>query len=79
MDVIKILAQLRQEREQIDEALLSLERLARSRGRTRGQPPAWMPEVTTKRRGRPLGSKSNARATRAAATRGERSLSLNPE
>jgi hypothetical protein len=32
MDVTRILAQLRQEREQIEEALLSLERLARSRG-----------------------------------------------
>jgi len=58
MDVAKILAELRQEREQIEEAILSLERLARGRGRRRGRPPAWMAEITEKRRGRPPGSKN---------------------
>jgi hypothetical protein len=56
MDVSKILAELRQEREQLEEAILSLERLARGRGRRRGRPPAWMTEA--KRRGRPPGSKN---------------------
>ncbi len=56
MDVTKMLADLRQEREQIEEAILSLERLARGRGKRRGRPPAWMQEV--KRRGRPPGSKN---------------------
>jgi hypothetical protein len=60
MDVSKILAELREERQQIEEAILSLERLARGRGRRRGRPPAWMAEVTTKRRGRPPGSKNKA-------------------
>ena len=58
MDVAKILAELRQEREQIEEAIVSLERLARGRGRRRGRPPGWMTEITTKRRGRPPGSKN---------------------
>ena len=58
MDVAKILAELRQEREQIEEAILSLERLARGRGRRRGRPPSWMTEITAKRRGRPPGSKN---------------------
>ena len=61
MDVSKILAELRQEREQIEEAILSLERLARGRGRRRGRPPAWMAAMnvaTPKRRGRPPGSKN---------------------
>src|SRR5207249_7518422 len=57
MDVSKILTELREEREQIEEAILSLERLARGRGRRRGRPPSWMSEMTTKRRGRPPGSK----------------------
>jgi hypothetical protein len=66
MDVTKILAELRQEREQIEEAILSLERLARGRGRRRGRPPAWMTAVT-KKRGRPPGSKNKAMsATKAA-------------
>jgi hypothetical protein len=56
MDVAKILVDLRQEREQLEEAILSLERLALGRGRRRGRPPSWMVEV--KRRGRPPGSKN---------------------
>ncbi len=56
MDVLKMLADLRREREQLEEAILTLERLAQGRGRRRGRPPTWMVEV--KRRGRPLGSKN---------------------
>lgn len=56
MDVGKILQDLRQEREQLEEAIISLERLARGRGKRRGRPPAWLAEV--KRRGRPPGSKN---------------------
>ena len=56
MDVSKILADLRQEREQLEEAILSLERLASGRGRRRGRPPSWMSEA--KKRGRPADSKN---------------------
>lgn len=66
MDVTKMLAELRQEREQIEEAIMSLERLARGRGKRRGRPPAWMSAL--KKRGRPPGSKSkNTSATKATA------------
>jgi DNA invertase Pin-like site-specific DNA recombinase len=58
MDVTKILAELKAEREQIEEAILSLERLAQGRGRKRGRPPSWMAETAMKRRGRPPGSKN---------------------
>ncbi len=64
MDVIKMLADLRQEREQLEEAILTLERLARGRGRRRGRPPAWMTEL--KRRGRPPGSKNKTKESAAA-------------
>jgi len=64
MDVLKMLAELRQEREQLAEAILTLERLARGRGRRRGRPPAWMTEL--KRRGRPPGSKNKAKESAAA-------------
>ena len=64
MDVMKMLAELRQEREQLEEAILTLERLARGRGRRRGRPPAWMTEL--KRRGRPPGSKNKAKESAAA-------------
>ena len=55
-DVQEILAQLKAEREQIEEAILSLERLARGRGTGPGRPPNWMADVTPRRRGRPPGS-----------------------
>jgi hypothetical protein len=64
MDVIKMLADLRQEREQIEEAIITLERLARGRSKRRGRPPAWMQAI--KRRGRPPGSKNKARESAAA-------------
>ena len=62
MDVSKILIELKSERQQIEEAILSLERLARGQGRRRGRPPAWLAEVTGKRRGRPPGSKNKSAA-----------------
>jgi hypothetical protein len=59
MDVSKILAELKAEREQIEEAIGSLERLARGRSRGPGRPPSWMSDTTApKRRGRPPGSKN---------------------
>jgi hypothetical protein len=64
MDILKMLADLRQEREQIEEAIMTLERLARGRGRRRGRPPAWM--TTVKRRGRPPGSKNKSKEAQAA-------------
>jgi len=60
MDVAKMLTELRQEREHIEEAILTLERLAQGRGRRRGRPPAWMTEI--KRRGRPPGSKNKPKS-----------------
>ena len=63
MDVLKMLADLRREREQIEEAILTLERLAQGQGKRRGRPPAWMSAI--KKRGRPPGSK-NKKETAAA-------------
>jgi DNA invertase Pin-like site-specific DNA recombinase len=64
MDVLKMLADLRQEREQIEEAIMTLERLARGQGKRRGRPPAWM--AALKRRGRPPGSKNRPKEAAAA-------------
>lgn len=60
-----MLADLRSEREQIEEAIMTLERLARGRGRRRGRPPAWMSNI--KRRGRPPGSKNKPKSEKASA------------
>jgi hypothetical protein len=68
MDVAKILTELRQEREQIEQAILTLERLARGRGRRRGRPPLWMTELKKRGPGRPPGSKNKNQAAKTAAT-----------
>jgi DNA invertase Pin-like site-specific DNA recombinase len=65
MDLNKMLADLRLEREQIEEAIMTLERLARGRGKRRGRPPAWMNQI--KRRGRPPGSKNRPKSEAPAA------------
>ncbi len=56
MDLNKMLAELKLERQRLEDAMLTLEQLARGRGRRRGRPPAWMSQI--KRRGRPPGSKN---------------------
>jgi hypothetical protein len=46
MNLHKTLKDLREERERIEEAILSLERLILSRGkRGRGRPPKWLAEA----------------------------------
>jgi hypothetical protein len=60
MDLEAILQQLREERDQVDESILAMERLQIGLGRRRGRPPKWLAEVKaaaeTKKRGRPPGS-----------------------
>jgi hypothetical protein len=61
MDLTKVLDELRTELHQVDEAILSLERMALGTGKRRGRPPAWMVaarEAPVKKRGRPPGSKN---------------------
>ncbi len=58
MDVGEILDNLRQEREQLEDAIISLERLARGRGKRRGRPPAWLAEA--RKRSRTVGAKSKS-------------------
>lgn len=63
MDITHVLNELRLERQQLKEAILSLERLAAGGARRRGRPPAWMARLKDetpgkRRRGRPPGSKN---------------------
>jgi hypothetical protein len=53
MDILRMLSDLRAEREQIEEAILALERLARGQGKRRGRPPKWLSAVS------PLGESSD--------------------
>jgi hypothetical protein len=60
MDINKMLTELRTERKNLEQAIVTLERLAAGRGKRRGRPPAWISAV--KRRGRPPGSKNKPKA-----------------
>jgi hypothetical protein len=65
MDIGKVLEELRTELEQVDEAIMSLERMALGAGKRRGRPPAWMAalkEAPARKRGRPPGSKNKTGA-----------------
>jgi hypothetical protein len=66
MNINKMLEELTAERTRLDEAIITLRRLAVGSGRSgkrRGRPPAWMSDlVVGKRRGRPPGSKNKTSA-----------------
>lgn len=58
-----MLDELRREKDQLEEAIATLERLASGRGKRRGRPPAWMAKHREgKRLGRPPGSKNKKKA-----------------
>jgi hypothetical protein len=68
MDVQAILKELRAEREQLDEAIIALQRMQAGAGKRRGRPPAWMKAAaeqtqaaSTPKRGR----RPKAKATKA--------------
>jgi len=68
MDITKMLAELHEERDHVDEAILVLSRLAAAAPRRRGRPPKWVSNqnpAEPKRRGRPPGSKMSAAARKA--------------
>lgn len=56
MNITQMLTELREERENIEQAILVLERIGLGQGKRRGRPPAWVKGI--KRRGRPKGSKN---------------------
>jgi hypothetical protein len=74
MDITKMLADLRAERDQVSEAIVVLERLAVGRGRRRGRPPKWMAEV--KRRGRRRGVRTHHLTVDSGASEGFNVVSL---
>lgn len=62
MDIVKMVAALREERALLEEVIVATERLARGQGKRRGRPPAWMSAMrnAAPRRGRPPGSKNKS-------------------
>jgi hypothetical protein len=55
-----MIAELRAERERVEQAIVLLERIAAGSGPRRGRPPAWVSQLKT--RGRPKGSKNKPKA-----------------
>ena len=47
MDVLKILSDLRSERQRVQEAILAIERLAAGSAKRRGRPPKWMSKINS--------------------------------
>ena len=58
-----MIAELHAERAAIDEALVTLERLARGRGNRRGRPPAWMALVRSSKPGPTLARRTRTLST----------------
>ena len=63
MDLTAIIKELIDERNLVEKAILSVEKIAAQRGRRRGRPPAWMALLAGKtsehkKRGRPPGKKA---------------------
>ena len=65
MDISRILADLRAERVQIEEAIITLERLAEGRGKRRGRPPTWLVEARKQDSAPPLVAKGKEKAAKA--------------
>ncbi|HLJ45279.1 MAG TPA: hypothetical protein VKU01_04695 [Bryobacteraceae bacterium] len=69
MDITKLLDELKSERRMVEDAIITLERLAKGLGKRRGRPPGWMatrPDSAPRRRGRPPGSKNKPKDVSAA-------------
>jgi hypothetical protein len=67
VDIEGILKQLRLRREQVEQSIITLERLQLGGGPRRGRPPKWLQEANQaegapKRRGRPPGSGKRAKS-----------------
>jgi len=63
MDVTKILEQLREERDQLEAAIITLERLAVGRTKRRGRPPTWMVEARKRSGGSDDAEKGSAKGS----------------
>ena len=60
-NLAKIIVELRQERQQIEEVIGSIEQLELGIHRKGGRPTKRFSEITPRRRGRPLGSKNKSK------------------
>jgi hypothetical protein len=70
MDILKMISELRAERENIEQAIIALERVARSGGKRRGRPPKWMTD------GVPTATKAEEKRKRVFSAKTKRKMAL---
>lgn len=64
MNVTQMIAELHQEREALTEAMAVLEKIAQTRGKRRGRPPAWLAGLTASKMGAPRAKRVVSAATK---------------
>jgi hypothetical protein len=58
MNLIKMIAELREQKRALEETMMILERLARSQGKRRGRPPLFLSEAGKTRKRKPFSSET---------------------
>lgn len=58
MNLIKMIAELREQKQALEESIMMLERLARSQGKRRGRPPLFLSQTGTPRKRRPFSAET---------------------
>jgi hypothetical protein len=61
VDILKMIAELRSEKAAVEETLMLLERIARSRGKRRGRPPSLVIHRTGLRKRKPFSAETKRR------------------
>ena len=58
MNLIKMIAELREQKQALEESIMMLERLARSQGKRRGRPPLFLSQTGATRKRRPFSAET---------------------
>ena len=58
MNLIKMIAELREQKQALEESIMMLERLARGQGKRRGRPPLFLSQTGTPRKRRPFSAET---------------------
>jgi hypothetical protein len=58
MNLTKMIAELREQKQALEESIMMLERLARSQGKRRGRPPLFLSQTGTTRKRRPFSAET---------------------
>ncbi len=65
MNLIKMIAELREQKRALEETMMILERLARSQGKRRGRPPRFLSDAGTPRKRKPFSAETRKKMAEA--------------